>query len=282
MSIQNFRPQGFSILPPVVKNLLILNGLMYLATVSLLSQGIDLTDYLGLHYFGSEKFSPYQFVTYMFMHGSLGHIFFNMFALWMFGYTLENVWGSKRFLLYYMITGIGAAIVHYAIMIPEIAPVVKSMNAYIANPNYEALQAFVSDHTFKVNRFSGEIYAQFQQFKNDYNTLSGNPDNKRALIEAANFLTLYREYYLNLPNVVGASGAVFGILLAFGMMFPNVRLYIYFLFPIKAKWFVIIYGLIELYLGFSQSHSNVAHFAHLGGMLFGFFLIKYWKQKGVY
>jgi len=271
MSIQNFRPQGFSILPPVVKNLLILNGLMYLATVSLLSQGIDLTDYLGLHYFGSEKFSPYQFVTYMFMHGSLGHIF-----------TLENVWGSKRFLLYYMITGIGAAIVHYAIMIPEIAPVVKSMNAYIANPNYEALQAFVSDHTFKVNRFSGEIYAQFQQFKNDYNTLSGNPDNKRALIEAANFLTLYREYYLNLPNVVGASGAVFGILLAFGMMFPNVRLYIYFLFPIKAKWFVIIYGLIELYLGFSQSHSNVAHFAHLGGMLFGFFLIKYWKQKGVY
>jgi membrane associated rhomboid family serine protease len=282
MNYQQYRPQGFSILPPVVKNLLIINGLMYLAGRALMSQGIDLADYFGLHYFGSQKFNPYQFVTYMFMHGSPGHIIFNMFALWMFGYTLENVWGSKRFLLYYMVTGIGAAIIHYLIMIPEIAPVVSAINSYIANPNFDTLQTFVADHTFSVNRYSGEIFQQFQQFKNDYNTLSANPDNKRALIEAANFLTIYREYYLNLPNVIGASGAVFGILLAFGMMFPNVRLYIYFLFPIKAKWFVIIYGLIELYLGFTQSHSNVAHFAHLGGMIFGFFLIKYWKQKGVY
>jgi len=282
MNYQQFRPQGFSFLPPVVKNLLIINGILYLASLALQSRGIDLSDMLGLHYFGAQKFSPFQFVTYMFMHGSPGHIIFNMFALWMFGYTLENIWGSKRFLLYYMITGIGAAIVHYLIMIPEIMPVVKAINVYIANPSYESLQAFVSDHTFKVNRYSGDIYIQFEQFKTDFAALSVNPQNKKALIGAANFLTVYREYYLNLPNVIGASGAVFGILLAFGMMFPNVRLYIYMLIPIKAKWFVIIYGLVELYLGFSQSHSNVAHFAHLGGMLFGFFLIKYWKRKGVF
>lgn len=279
---QQYRPQGFSLLPPVVKNLLIINGIMYLATVALQTRGINLSAYLGLHYFSAGNFSPFQFITYMFMHGSFTHILFNMFALWMFGYTLENVWGSKRFLLYFVITGIGAALIHYAILFMQIQPVVNEMNAYINNPNLELLNKFIADHQFRISQYSGEIFADFATFKRDYASLVRNPDNKQALVATANFMSEYKEYYLNLPNIIGASGAVYGILLAFGMMFPNTLLYIYFLFPIKAKWFVIIFGLIELYLGFTDSDGNVAHFAHLGGMIFGFFLIKYWKRKGVY
>jgi membrane associated rhomboid family serine protease len=279
---QQYRPQGFSLLPPVVKNLLIINGIMYLATVALQTRGIDLSSYLGLHYFSASKFSPFQFITYMFMHGSFSHILFNMFALWMFGYTLENVWGSKRFLLYYVITGIGAALIHYAIFFMQIQPVVNEMNAYINNPNLELLNKFIADHQFRISQYSGEIFADFTTFKRDYANLVRNPENKQALVATANFMSEYKQYYLNLPNIIGASGAVYGILLAFGMMFPNTLLYIYFLFPIKAKWFVIIFGIIELYLGFTDSDGNVAHFAHLGGMIFGFFLIKYWKRKGVY
>ncbi len=279
---QQYRPQGFSLLPPVVKNLLIINGIMYLATIALQTTGIDLTEIFGLRYFASDKFSPYQFITYMFMHGSFSHILFNMFALWMFGYALENAWGSKRFLLYYLITGIGASLIHYAVYFPEIQPVVNEMNTYIANPDLEILNKFIAEHQFKISQYSGDIYSDFINFKRDYAHLVQNPNNNKALTGTVNFMTEYKEYYLSLPNVIGASGAVYGILLAFGMMFPNTLLYIYFLFPIKAKWFVIIFGLIELYLGFTETSSNIAHFAHLGGMIFGFFLIKYWKHKGVY
>lgn len=282
MNNQYYRPQGFSLLPPVVKNLLIINVLMFLATYAFGTQGIDLSDYLGLHYFGASKFSPFQFITYMFMHGSFEHILFNMFALWMFGYALENVWGSKRFLLYYLITGIGASLIHYAIFIPQIQPVVSDINAYIANPSLELLNQFIVSHKFNVRGDESEMYSNFMMFQNDYATLVNNPLNNRALVGTVNFMTEYREYYLNMPNVIGASGAVYGILLAYGMMFPNTLLYVYFLIPIKAKWFVIIFGIIELYFGFTQTNDGVAHFAHLGGMIFGFLMIKYWKRKGVY
>ncbi len=283
MSYEQYRPQGFSFLPPVVKNLLIINSLFFLATLALENTfHIKLADYLGLHYFESQKFSPYQFITYMFMHGDLSHIVFNMFALWMFGYILENVWGGKRFLVYYLVTGIGAALFHYVIIYFEINPNVVLMNKIIADPSVSNISAFLSHHTFQVNIYSGSIFAAFEQFEKNIALFNHNPANIANLEAIKGFIIDYRTYYLNLPNVIGASGAVFGILLAFGMLFPNTLLYIYFLFPIKAKWFVVFYGVLELYLGFTNSNGNVAHFAHLGGMFFGFFLIKFWKRKGVY
>nr|NQU93236.1 rhomboid family intramembrane serine protease [Bacteroidota bacterium] len=270
-------------LPPVVKNLLIINGLMFLATVALQNAfGFDLADYLGLHYFAASKFSPYQFITYMFMHGGLSHVFFNMFALWMFGYVLENVWGGKRFLIYYLVTGIGAAVIHYIIFYFEFNPLVKALDGIIIDPSYGNLKALHNSLANSLSPYSGEIYLQFKEFSNNLFHLRLNPDNTAAIEAARGFVIDYKSYVLNRPNVIGASGAVFGILLAFGMLFPNTLLYIYFMFPIKAKWFVLFYGLVELYLGFTNSDSNVAHFAHLGGMIFGFFLIKYWKRKGIY
>jgi membrane associated rhomboid family serine protease len=278
---EQFRPRGFSILPTVVKNLLIINGLVFIAQfVAEKTFHISLEDLLGLHYPGSMAFRPWQFITYMFLHANLGHIFFNMFALWMFGYALENIWGPKRFLIYYLITGIGAALVHYVVIYFQINPTVVRLDALIADPTAPAIYDFISNYTLQINQYSGDIYIQSQKFQEALEALAYNPDNRQALLIARNFLVDYREYFLNLPNVIGASGAVYGILLAFGMIFPNTLIYIYFFFPLKAKYFVIIYGLIELFYGFSGAESNVAHFAHLGGMVFGFFLILYWKKKG--
>ena len=223
---EQYSPTGFRVLPPVVKNLLIINVLLYLATFTMNRFHIDLTDYLGLHFFKASDFRPYQLITYMFMHANFEHIFFNMFALWMFGNTLENIWGSKRFLLFYMVCGIGAGLC-------------QELVQYI--------------------QYASE-YAQY-----DSVNLSG------TIMPMAE--------YLNLWNTVGASGAIYGLLLAFGMLFPNAMIYLYFLFPIKAKWFVIGYAVIELLSGFFTS-GNVAHFAHLGGMLFGLALILYWRKKG--
>ena len=231
-----YRPGNFSELPEVVKNLLILNGLFFLATVSLSNLGIDLVKILGLHQFQSTDFRPHQLITHLFMHGNFTHLFFNMFALWMFGKILENVWGSKRFLIYYMITGIGAAFIHLLISQYQIIS--------ISNQIPEMVNLAIE------GRYNPSI-----------------PISKKLT-------------QLIITPTVGASGAVFGLLLAFGMLFPNALLYLYFAIPIKAKYFVIGYGLIELYAGISNNPAdNVAHFAHLGGMIFGFFLIKYWKNN---
>lgn len=225
--MSQFRPTSFEVLPPVIKNLLIINGLMFLLTMVLGFQGIDLNRILGVYTVQSESFRPYQIVTHMFMHGGLGHIFFNMFALWMFGSPLENVWGPKRFLTFYLVTGLGAA----ACLLGWNAWEVHQLQQTIAEGGSAALQA-----------------QQVLQYK------------------------------LAIPTV-GASGAVFGVLLGFGMLFPNSLIYIYFLFPLKAKYFVVIYGAIELYMGISNNPGdNIAHFAHLGGMLFGFILIKLWQK----
>jgi len=204
-------------IPVVTRNLLIINILCWLAQYILASKGINIAEYTGLHFILSDKFMPHQFITYMFMHDWTGfsHVFFNMFAVFMFGRTLEMVWGPKRFLLYYLFTGIGAGIVQ-------------------------------------------EIVWTVQLW--DYLSMPG--------IETVPYLT------------VGASGAVFGILLAFGMLFPNAELFIIpFPFPIKAKYFVIGYGVIELVLGVvDRAGDSVAHFAHLGGLFFGLILILYWKK----
>lgn len=280
MSYERYSPSGFGFLPPVVKNLIIINGLFFLATLVLGNVlHLDLTDYLGLHYFASLKFAPYQFITYMFMHGSFSHIFFNMFALWMFGSVLEQVWGPKKFLLYYIITGIGAALVHYMVFYFQITPVLQSMDAFISNPDLVSLQQFVSNHQFSVSDSSGDFYQAFENFKLNYVTLQQDPGNVQAMQDSINFISAYREHFLSLPVVVGASGAIYGLLLAFGMLFPNSLIYLYLFIPMKAKWFVIIFGAIELFSGFYNQGGNIAHFAHLGGMIFGFLLIMYWKKK---
>jgi len=239
-------PSGFQVLPPVVKNLLIINGIMLLATYSMgISMDLDLKNTLGLHYFSSDLFEPYQLITYMFMHGDITHLFFNMFALWMFGSVIENVWGPKRFIIYYIITGIGASLLHYGINYFEIQQLLSVMDPQEVNIVMEKGADVIS---------SGHNYV----------TVSMNKLN-----------SLY-----NAP-LVGASGSLFGILLAFGMLFPETSLYMMFIpIPIKAKYFVAGYGALELINGFQNNpNDNVAHFAHLGGMLFGFLLIKYWKYK---
>lgn len=217
---ENYRIQGFSFLPPAVKHLLIINVLFFLADVTLGTRGIDLSRWLGLHYFTAQDFHFWQFITYMFMHGNFSHLFFNMFALWMFGYALENYWGSKRFLVYYFVTGIGAGLIQSGVQAWELVPLLQKYGPVMVSE------------------------------------------------------------YVNSIVTVGASGAIFGILLAFGMCFPNVPIYLYFFIPIRAKWFVIIYGLIELFAGIGGTADGVAHFAHLGGMIFGFLLILYWKKHG--
>ena len=245
MSYQQIRPGGFSLIPPVVKNLLIINGLFFLGTLALSNYGLDLVKLLGLFIPQSEYFRPHQLISYIFMHGSFEHIFFNMFALWMFGAAIENYWGGKRFLIYYMITGLGAGAIHLGVLEWQLMSVLE----YLSVDQIEMVRA--------------EGAAVLEMGKN----------YSDGYLAQLNLL-------LNTPTV-GASGAVFGLLLAFGMMFPNSEIYIYFLFPIKAKYFVIIYGLIELFSGVSnRPGDNVAHFAHLGGMIFGFILIKYWQKRG--
>ncbi|MBI4931594.1 MAG: rhomboid family intramembrane serine protease [Bacteroidetes bacterium] len=281
MSFQEYRPTGFNVLPPVIKNLLIINGIFYVATIVFdLKLNIDLADVLGLHYFFSEDFRPYQLVTYMFMHGSFTHIFFNMFALWMFGNVLENVWGAKRFLIYYVVCGLGAALMHYTVHYFEIQPTLHALNDYMLNPSTEKLEGLFASGYIKMT--SPEMVQHLQPFIDEFRKteLLGNTQN--TLQTSVDFIIEYKKEFLNAPVVVGASGSIFGLLLAFGMMFPNSMIYMYFLFPVKAKWFVILYGAIELFGAINPSQNdNIAHYAHLGGMLFGFVLIKIWQKRKI-
>ena len=262
------RMGGFNILPPGVKNLLILNILVFLATYVFQMTGLcDLNKWLGLHYIAAPDFYPWQFITYMFMHANFGHIFFNMFALWMFGAAVENHWGTKRFIIYYLITGIGAAFVHYVILFFQLHPLLSLLNQFIDNPSIETYRYLVENNT--------DIHFK-DMLSNNLLYLQQNPDSINELV---NVTANARDTFLNSINMVGASGAVFGLLLAFGMLFPNSQIYIYFLFPIKAKWFVIFYGALELIYGIAGTSDGVAHFAHLGGMLFGFIYILWWRNK---
>lgn len=278
-----YRPNGFSLLPPVVKNLLIINGLFFLATLAAGSAfHIDLNNILGLHYMQAPAFRPFQVITYMFMHSTTNftHILFNMFALWMFGNALENVWGSKRFLSYYILTGIGAAVVYSVWIAFELSPTLEAIDTFLANPSIAAFSAFQESSHFHVLNF--DVQNHYNNFVNVYNANIGQ-DQSAALQACVNFMSAYKVDYLNAHTVVGASGAVYGILLAYGMMFPNSIIYLYFAIPIKAKWFVLIFGLLELYSGISnRPGDNVAHFAHLGGMLFGLLILLYWKRRNTF
>ncbi len=212
-------------MPPVTKNLIIINVLFFLGGVVATRYGINLSTYLGLHFFMADDFNPAQLISYMFMHGGFTHLFFNMFAVWMFGRILEQIWGPKKFLFYYIACGIGAGLIQ------------------------ELVQYIQYAVQLSVDLGEGVIVPMAE--------------------------------YLNLIKTVGASGAVYAILLAFGMLFPNERMFIIPIpFPIKAKYFVAGYAIIELMEGIANNPTdNVAHFAHLGGMIFGFILIMYWRKK---
>lgn len=232
-------------IPTITKNLLAINVLMFLGLLVAKNKGVDLNSILGLHFFMSDDFRPYQLVTYMFMHGNFAHLFFNMFALFMFGRTLEYMWGGKRFLVYYLVAGVGAALVQ------ETVGLVRYNIAIDGMTPYEIQEVFTHG-------------------------LDAMRQGKNYLDPSLGTLNIV----LN-STTVGASGAIYAILLGFGMLFPNERMFVFPVpFPIKAKYFVMGYALIELYLGVSGSVDGVAHFAHLGGMLFGLLLILYWRKKG--
>lgn len=238
-------------IPPVTKNLIIVNLIIWLAMVLFPNQiGYFITNRLGLHYISASLFNPAQLITYMFVHDSHNflHILFNMFTLWMFGRILEQVWGSQRFFVFYMICGIGAALVQ------------------------EGVWALTWEHEYisDMARLNGLTYEHMKQAV-DAAVASGDISLTQN-IEAFKNMTMI---------VVGASGAIFGLLLGFAFVFPNMPLYLFFIpIPIKAKYMVIGYGVIEFFLGVGGAQSTVAHFAHLGGMLFGLILLLYWKKKG--
>jgi membrane associated rhomboid family serine protease len=243
-----FRPSRFEILPPVIKNLLIINGLVFFAQLTIKSTAFGtLEDIFALHTWQSPLFRPWQFITHMFMHGGFGHLFFNMFALWMFGSILENVWGQKRFITFYFICGIGAALCHMIALYFENQVMIERFNA---------MQTTLDAEYFIRKYWSGEMVTPSYENAKDLLNI--------RLSEAT----------------LGASGAVFGCLAAFGYLFPNTYLYLYFFVPVKAKWFVIGYIAIELFSTLRNSAGdNVAHLAHLGGALFGFLLVWTWNKK---
>ena len=268
--MQNYRP--FTGITPAVKILLILNIVMYFLSMFIDSRmHVDTAHLLGLHLPQSVFWRPWQYVTHMFMHGSFGHLFFNMFALFMFGRILESVWGTKRFIIYYFVTGLGAAALHSLVSWYGLHNMQEQFYAFQSTPDAGVFAEFVRSHVS-----NPRLLSELMQFVDAWNAA---PANAQFAGQAEYYMQGIIQAYANAPTI-GASGAVFGILLAFGMLFPNTELYLMFIpIPIKAKYFVLLYGAAELFFGLQNSvGDNVAHFAHLGGMLFGFFLILYWRK----
>jgi membrane associated rhomboid family serine protease len=273
-SMANFGGGGSQAFPNVVKNLIIINVIMVLLQFAFARAGINLDTYLALHYWASPLFRWWQPFTHMFMHGdpydvqaTVMHIFFNMYALWMFGRILENVWGPRRFVIFYIVCGLGAALCHMGVLTYEYTSYHNAFMHYQENPNFVDFVHFIKQYQVGIN----------PQFISEWGANQNSPDAISGSVSA-----LY-SHYMDIVNepTVGASGAVFGLLFAFGYLFPNTELYIIFIpIPIKAKWIVAGYALIELTQGLNNSAGdNIAHFAHLGGMLFAFILLRLWNNK---
>jgi len=231
-----------------------------------------MSDFFALHNVQSVYFKPHQLITHLFMHGGFGHFFFNMFALWMFGNMLENVWGAKRFLIFYFLCGLGAAALHMATFSLEFHFLQEEAGFFLTHPTPDQLAVFIQEQPAMGRFFSmQDVHAMLESWKQ-------MPSNTIFREQAKELVQQYQQLSLNIPTV-GASGAVFGALAAFGYLFPNTLIYVYFFFPIKAKWFVLLYAGAELWMGIRNSGGNVAHFAHLGGALIGFILVYYWNKK---
>ena len=255
-------------LTPAAKNILIINGIIFI-----LSDFIGLRSYIienfGMRYFHSENFQPYQILTYMWVHGGFGHLFSNMFSVLVFAPILERVWGSKKFLIYYLITGIGAGILYSGINYYENYSFEIKVKSYEQNPSPESFRKLVLNN-------SSEYYNQLYDFIDSYEQNPSNSNDNLSIAYANDLLKVKSDV-----PMVGASGAVFGILLAFAMLFPNMELMLlFFPIPVKAKYLVLVYGIYELWSEINRMPGdNVAHFAHLGGMLIGYLILKYWKRK---
>jgi membrane associated rhomboid family serine protease len=232
----------FRNMTPVVKNLLIINVIFFFATFLFEQKGINLIKMLGMHYIDSPDFQPYQLATHFFMHAGIAHIFFNMFALVIFGNMLERVWGAKRFLIFYFLTAMGAALLHQFVMGYEI---------------YSATGSFMPFHEGILELQSGGMISYPRTITNIQTVVNT----------------------IGMPTV-GASGAVYGLLMAVAMLFPNTTVYLYFAIPVKMKWLALGLAVIALFSGFQNTPGDsVAHFAHLGGMLFAFIIIKIWQRN---
>jgi membrane associated rhomboid family serine protease len=232
-------------------------------------------DMLALHTWQSTLFEPWQFVTHLFMHGSWDHILSNMFALWMFGSVLENLWGPKRFLTFYIVCGLGAALMHMTVLYFESKSLLDSYNALVSNFNFGTFDNFFTERHLADYLKNSNYSEIIEQYRN-------SPNNPFAQHQASLLIESYKNNVLNHildEPTLGASGAIFGCLAAFGYLFPNTYIYIYFFLPLKAKWFVLIYAGIELITGLQNSAGdNVAHFAHLGGAIFGLALVYFWNK----
>lgn len=278
MSYDNFRPAPFKILPPVVKNLLIINGIFFLATTILEQRGVQMYDTLGLHFFLSSKFKVYQLFTYMFMHGNFMHLLLNMFQLWMFGYAIENAWGQKKFLQFYLLCGLGAAAMQFIIGYIEYQPMISLVDAYLKAPGHDSFRALIESPEIR-SYINPQALTSTGRLSDAYDPFM-TYDAGTALTQSIDIVDSIRTNVLDSPLLVGASGAVFGILLAFGMTFPDILLYFYFFIPIKAKYAVIIFGVLEMFAGVANfTNDNVAHFAHIGGLITGFIIIMIWNRR---
>lgn len=270
--MSNYGLRGFGSIPPAVKNLLIVNGLFLLATMVFANMNVDLIEMLGLHYWTSSNFQIYQVFSHMFMHGGFTHLLSNMFALWMFGTVLERNWGAKRFIFFYIFTALGAAVLYQTVVGFEFYSLQNAIDTFQNSSTVENLQNII----LKVSGSMEPTY--LAKLKSIYADGVISAEEQQY---ALNVLHGFLNVSIELQSVVGASGAVFGILIAFAMYYPNTELMLLFVpFPIKAKYFVGIYAAMELYLGIQNNPGdNVAHFAHLGGALFGYILVRYWNKK---
>lgn len=270
-----FRPSRFEILPTIVKNLLIINGLFFLAqnTLSGPFGMIDLEEILALHAWQSPLFKPWQLITHLFLHGDFGHILGNMFALWMFGSVLENLWGSKRFLTFYIVCGLGAALIHLLFLSYEFIPLTNE---------YEMLyQLHDAGGAVFNNAMIGFIENHHIRFENHQEIISQlriNPNDSAYSLQLFESLTNYYQQSINTATL-GASGAVFGVLAAFIYLFPNTYIYVYFLIPMKAKWIGLLYFSYEVIFALRNSAGdNVARWAHIGGAIVGLLIVITWNK----
>jgi membrane associated rhomboid family serine protease len=273
MNFNNYRPYNNSPmmgqqLTPLVQNLLILNIAMLGIKTFLTSLDLDL--YLGLFSFQSSQFRVWQIVTHMFMHADFGHLFSNMLGLFFFGPILERLWGSQRFAIYYVLCALGAMLLHQAVNIYESQKLLHDIEIYKSYPSAEAFKGFVTKHIGMEN-LNYDWIQTLDQLKGNTNEFKNQT------------ITLLQSFYsqrMDIP-MVGASGAIFGILFAFGFLFPNTEMYMMFIpMPIKAKYMIIFYALYELFNGVKRiPGDNVAHFAHLGGMLVGYIILRIWQQN---
>lgn len=254
---------------PVVRVLLIINVVVFLITNYLITNGI-IVDQFGLHSFLSDKFNPIQLLTHMFLHANWNHIFSNMLWLIVFGPMLEQVWGPRRFTFFYFFCGLGSALLFSGVNYFEIHDVYESIQAYRINPDFDSFSALIDQHAVS-------YYEQLLPFIEKFKSFPNDSKNIQDSIAIAN------QIFKNQVDepMIGASGAIFGVLMGAGLLFPNTQMFLLFPpIPVKVKYIVIFSGAMELYSGIYQTQNdNVAHFAHIGGMLFAFILIKYWDSQ---